>query len=69
MHEKPLQKCLKNNDFEMARFLLNSGADPRCISFVEGDTPLHAAVSICFDKNGKHVSWVAFLVWTFGGQT
>lgn len=51
MHEKPLQKCLKNNDFEMARFLLNSGADPRCISFVEGDTPLHAAVSICFDKN------------------
>ncbi|XP_066484289.1 TPR and ankyrin repeat-containing protein 1 isoform X2 [Tiliqua scincoides] len=51
MHENPLQKCLKNHDFELAHLLLSSGADPHCISFVEGDTPLHAALSICFDKN------------------
>ncbi|XP_061443726.1 TPR and ankyrin repeat-containing protein 1 isoform X2 [Rhineura floridana] len=50
IHEKPLQKCLKNNDFELAYLLLSSGADPCHISIVEGDTPLHAALSICFDK-------------------
>ncbi|KAJ7322629.1 hypothetical protein JRQ81_018916 [Phrynocephalus forsythii] len=49
--EKPLQKCLKKNDFELAYLLLTSGADPRSISIVEGDTPLHAALSIFFDKN------------------
>ncbi|XP_030407141.1 TPR and ankyrin repeat-containing protein 1 isoform X4 [Gopherus evgoodei] len=48
--EKPLQMCLKNNDFELAYLLLNSGADPQSVSLVEGDTPLHAAVSICLDK-------------------
>ncbi|XP_044860938.1 LOW QUALITY PROTEIN: TPR and ankyrin repeat-containing protein 1 [Mauremys mutica] len=48
--EKPLQMCLKNNDFELAYLLLSSGADPRSVSLVEGDTPLHAAVSICLDK-------------------
>ncbi|XP_042328665.1 TPR and ankyrin repeat-containing protein 1 isoform X2 [Sceloporus undulatus] len=50
VHEKPLEKCLKNNEFELAYLLLSSGADPRCMSIVEGDTPLHAALSICFDK-------------------
>ncbi|XP_074844286.1 TPR and ankyrin repeat-containing protein 1 isoform X2 [Carettochelys insculpta] len=48
--EKPLQICLKNDDFDLAYLLLSNGADPRSISFVEGDTPLHAAVSICLDK-------------------
>uniref|UniRef100_A0A6J0UIH0 TPR and ankyrin repeat-containing protein 1 isoform X1 n=1 Tax=Pogona vitticeps TaxID=103695 RepID=A0A6J0UIH0_9SAUR len=51
VHEKPLQKCLKNNDFELAYLLLTSGADPRSVSIVEGDTPLHAALSIYFDRN------------------
>ncbi|XP_062986061.1 TPR and ankyrin repeat-containing protein 1 isoform X2 [Elgaria multicarinata webbii] len=56
--ENPLQKCLKNNDFELAYLLLKSGADPRRLSIVEGDTPLHAALSICSDKkddNGFHI--------------
>ncbi|XP_077667201.1 TPR and ankyrin repeat-containing protein 1 isoform X3 [Eretmochelys imbricata] len=49
--EKPLQICLKNNDFELAYLLLSHGADTRSVSIVEGDTPLHAAVSICLDKS------------------
>ncbi|XP_067417029.1 TPR and ankyrin repeat-containing protein 1 isoform X2 [Emydura macquarii macquarii] len=48
--EKPLQICLKNNDFELAYLLLTSGADPQSVSIVEGDTPLHAAISICLNK-------------------
>ncbi|XP_063160160.1 TPR and ankyrin repeat-containing protein 1 [Candoia aspera] len=48
--EKPLLKCLKNNDFELAFLFLRSGADPTCISIWEGDTPLHAALSIYLDK-------------------
>ncbi|XP_053119813.1 TPR and ankyrin repeat-containing protein 1 isoform X2 [Hemicordylus capensis] len=48
--EKPLKQCLKNDDFELAYLLLSNGADPCCLSIVEGDTPLHAALSICFDK-------------------
>ncbi|XP_053215483.1 TPR and ankyrin repeat-containing protein 1 [Podarcis raffonei] len=57
-HEKPLQKCLKSNDFELACVLLSSGANPHHISMAEGDTPLHAALSIYFDKkdeNGLHL--------------
>ncbi|KAH0627207.1 hypothetical protein JD844_002684 [Phrynosoma platyrhinos] len=50
VHGKPLENCLKNNEFELAYLLLSSGADPQCLSIVEGDTPLHAALSICFDK-------------------
>ncbi|XP_071592123.1 TPR and ankyrin repeat-containing protein 1 isoform X1 [Heliangelus exortis] len=49
--EMPLQICLKKNYFELVYFLLTKGADPRNLSTAQGDTPLHAAVSICL-KNG-----------------
>nr|XP_056713031.1 TPR and ankyrin repeat-containing protein 1 [Euleptes europaea] len=49
LHEKPLQKCLQNHDFELAYLLLSSRTNPRGLSLTEGDTPLHAALSICFE--------------------
>nr|XP_060637656.1 TPR and ankyrin repeat-containing protein 1 [Anolis sagrei ordinatus] len=48
--EKPIEQCLKNDEFELAYLLLSAGADPRCLSFVEGDTPLHVALSVVLDK-------------------
>ncbi|XP_025957142.2 TPR and ankyrin repeat-containing protein 1 isoform X1 [Dromaius novaehollandiae] len=48
--EIPLQICLKKNYFELVHLLLSKGADPRNVSVAQGDTPLHAAVSICLDK-------------------
>ncbi|XP_029445566.1 TPR and ankyrin repeat-containing protein 1 [Rhinatrema bivittatum] len=56
--EKPLCICLKKEDFELAYLLLSQGADPQSLSFVEGDTPLHAAVSISLNKKddiGLHI--------------
>ncbi|XP_069469300.1 TPR and ankyrin repeat-containing protein 1 isoform X2 [Ambystoma mexicanum] len=44
--EKPIRTCLKRNDFESSYFLLSRGANPQSVSFQEGDTPLHASVSI-----------------------
>ncbi|XP_074431507.1 TPR and ankyrin repeat-containing protein 1 isoform X2 [Larus michahellis] len=44
--ETPLQMCLKKNYFELVYLLLTKGADPRNVSVAQGDTPLHAAVSI-----------------------
>nr|XP_016849904.1 PREDICTED: TPR and ankyrin repeat-containing protein 1 [Anolis carolinensis] len=49
-NEKPIEQCLKNNEFELAYLLLSAGADPQCVSLVEGDTPLHAALSVVLDK-------------------
>ncbi|XP_023410615.2 TPR and ankyrin repeat-containing protein 1 isoform X1 [Loxodonta africana] len=49
--ESPLALCLKHEDFELAFLLLTKGADPRDISFMEGDTPLHAALRIFLDIN------------------
>ncbi|NXA49639.1 TRNK1 protein, partial [Nothocercus julius] len=48
--EIPLQICLKKKYFELVHLLLSRGADPRNVSMAQGDTPLHAAVSICLDK-------------------
>ncbi|NWJ01579.1 TRNK1 protein, partial [Crypturellus undulatus] len=48
--EIPLQICLKKKYFELVHLLLSKGADPRNVSMAQGDTPLHAAVSICLDK-------------------
>lgn len=45
--------CLRQEDFELAFLLLTKGADPRGISLTEGDTPLHAALHIFLDINGK----------------
>ncbi|XP_010627979.1 TPR and ankyrin repeat-containing protein 1 isoform X4 [Fukomys damarensis] len=49
--EKPILMCLKNEEFELAFLLLTKGADPRDISLMEGDTPLHAALHIFLDIN------------------
>lgn len=51
--EIPLQICLEKNYFELVYLLLIKGADPKNISIAQGDTPLHAAVYIYFDKKGK----------------
>ncbi|XP_030061358.1 TPR and ankyrin repeat-containing protein 1 [Microcaecilia unicolor] len=48
--EKPLCTCLKKEDFELAYLLLTRGADPQSLSLLEGDTPLHVAVSIILNK-------------------
>lgn len=45
--------CLKHEDFELAFLLLTKGADPHGISLMEGDTPLHAALHIFLDINGR----------------
>nr|XP_044992872.1 TPR and ankyrin repeat-containing protein 1 isoform X1 [Jaculus jaculus] len=49
--DRPLLMCLRHEDFELAFLLLTKGADPRGISFMEGDTPLHAALHIFLDIN------------------
>lgn len=51
--ERPLVMCLKHEDFELAFLLLTKGADPHGISLMEGDTPLHAALHIFLDINGR----------------
>nr|XP_006124073.1 TPR and ankyrin repeat-containing protein 1 isoform X2 [Pelodiscus sinensis] len=67
--ENPLQICFKNNDFELAYLLLSSGADPRSVSIVEGDTPLHAAVSICLDKrNDIGLNFLNYLLDLYGSN-
>ncbi|KFP88590.1 TPR and ankyrin repeat-containing protein 1, partial [Apaloderma vittatum] len=48
--ETPLQTCLRKNYFDLAYLLLTKGADPRNVSLAQGDTPLHAAVSICLNN-------------------
>ncbi|NXK91621.1 TRNK1 protein, partial [Formicarius rufipectus] len=48
--EIPLRICLKKNYFELVYLLLTKGADPRNLSVAQGDTPLHAAVSICLNN-------------------
>ncbi|XP_019393683.1 PREDICTED: TPR and ankyrin repeat-containing protein 1 isoform X1 [Crocodylus porosus] len=53
IQEKPLTMCLKNADFELAYLVLSSGADSQSVSIAEGDTPLHAAISICLDKKDE----------------
>ncbi|XP_009953660.1 PREDICTED: TPR and ankyrin repeat-containing protein 1, partial [Leptosomus discolor] len=50
--EIPLQICLKKNYFELVYLLLTKGADPQNFSIAPGDTPLHAAVSICLNNRG-----------------
>ncbi|XP_071417547.1 TPR and ankyrin repeat-containing protein 1 isoform X2 [Pithys albifrons albifrons] len=48
--EIPLRICLKKNYFELVYLLLTKGADPQNLSVTPGDTPLHAAVSICLNN-------------------
>ncbi|XP_005348261.1 TPR and ankyrin repeat-containing protein 1 [Microtus ochrogaster] len=49
--DRPLLMCLRHEDFDLAFLLLTKGADPRSVSLMEGDTPLHAALHIFLDIN------------------
>ncbi|XP_054847017.1 TPR and ankyrin repeat-containing protein 1 isoform X2 [Eublepharis macularius] len=69
VHEKPLQKCLHSHDFELAYLLLSCRADPQFLSLVEGDTPLHAALSICFEhKDDIGLQFLSYLLDLYGSN-
>ncbi|XP_077160160.1 TPR and ankyrin repeat-containing protein 1 isoform X2 [Paroedura picta] len=69
LREKPLQKCLQNHDFELAYLLLSSHADPCFLSIVEGDTPLHAALFICFEhKDDIGLKFLSYLLDLYGSN-
>ncbi|NXJ66937.1 TRNK1 protein, partial [Rostratula benghalensis] len=67
--EIPLQICLKKNYFELVYLLLTKGADPRNISLAPGDTPLHAAVSICLNnRDGTGLNILNYLLDLFASR-
>ncbi|XP_053914940.1 TPR and ankyrin repeat-containing protein 1 isoform X2 [Cuculus canorus] len=67
--EIPLQICLKKNYFELVYLLLTKGADPRKVSIAQGDTPLHAAVSICLNnKDGTGLNILNYLLDLFASR-
>ncbi|NWR55162.1 TRNK1 protein, partial [Bucorvus abyssinicus] len=67
--EVPLQICLKKNYFELVYLLLTKGADPRNVSTAQGDTPLHAAVSIClYRRDGTSLNILNYLLDLFASR-
>ncbi|XP_027584944.2 TPR and ankyrin repeat-containing protein 1 [Pipra filicauda] len=67
--EIPLQICLKKNYFELVYLLLTKGADPQNLSVTQGDTPLHAAVSICFNnRDGTGLNILNYLLDLFASR-
>ncbi|KAM6282974.1 TPR and ankyrin repeat-containing protein 1 [Porphyrio hochstetteri] len=67
--EIPLQICLKKKYFELVYLLLTKGADPQNISIAPGDTPLHAAVSICLsNKDGTGLNILNCLLDLFASR-
>ncbi|NWW88824.1 TRNK1 protein, partial [Rhynochetos jubatus] len=67
--ETPLQICLKNNYFELVYLLLTKGADPQNISIAQGDTPLHAAVSIYLNnRDGTGLNILNYLLDLFSSR-
>ncbi|XP_033917853.1 TPR and ankyrin repeat-containing protein 1 [Melopsittacus undulatus] len=67
--EIPLQICLKKNYFDLVHLLLTKGADPQNVSIARGDTPLHAAVSICLDnKDGTGLNILNYLLDLFASR-
>ncbi|NXI49840.1 TRNK1 protein, partial [Chloroceryle aenea] len=67
--EPPLQICLRKNYFELAYFLLTKGADPQNVSIAQGDTPLHAAVSICLNRrDGTGLNILNYLLDLFASR-
>ncbi|NXS59394.1 TRNK1 protein, partial [Brachypteracias leptosomus] len=67
--ETPLQICLRKNYFELVYLLLTKGADPRNVSIAPGDTPLHAAVSICLNKrDGTGLNILNYLLDLFASR-
>ncbi|MBN3300841.1 TRNK1 protein, partial [Amia calva] len=49
----PIRLCLRNEDYELACLLLKKGGNPKCVSVIPGDTPLHAALHIVSDKKDE----------------
>ncbi|KFV47944.1 TPR and ankyrin repeat-containing protein 1, partial [Gavia stellata] len=67
--ETPLQICLKKNYFELVYLLLTKGADPQNVSIARGDTPLHAAVSICLNnRDGTGLNILNYLLDLFASR-
>ncbi|NXU52297.1 TRNK1 protein, partial [Turnix velox] len=67
--EIPLQICLKKNYLELAYLLLTKGADPQNVSVAPGDTPLHAAVSICLNnRDGTGLNILNYLLDLFASR-
>ncbi|XP_040446265.1 TPR and ankyrin repeat-containing protein 1 isoform X1 [Falco naumanni] len=67
--EIPLQICLKKSYFELVYLLLSKGADPRNVSIAQGDTPLHAAVSICLNnRDGTGLDILNYLLDLFASR-
>ncbi|NXP07602.1 TRNK1 protein, partial [Thinocorus orbignyianus] len=67
--EIPLQICLKKNYFELVYLLLTKGADPQNVSVAPGDTPLHAAVSICLNnRDGTGLNILNYLLDLFASR-
>ncbi|NXF80610.1 TRNK1 protein, partial [Sclerurus mexicanus] len=67
--EIPLRICLKKSYFELVYLLLTKGADPRNLSITQGDTPLHAAVSICLNnRDGTGLNILNYLLDLFASR-
>ncbi|XP_051878840.1 TPR and ankyrin repeat-containing protein 1-like isoform X2 [Pristis pectinata] len=68
--ESPMQLSLKKDDFKLVHFLLKNGANPRDLTIMPGDTPLHAAVYIVLDKRdefGLHI--LKYLLEKYSSET
>ncbi|NWR89803.1 TRNK1 protein, partial [Furnarius figulus] len=67
--EIPLRICLKKSYFDLVYLLLTKGADPRNLSITQGDTPLHAAVSICLNnRDGTGLNILNYLLDLFASR-
>ncbi|NXY13840.1 TRNK1 protein, partial [Atrichornis clamosus] len=67
--EVPLKICLRKSYFELVYLLLSKGADPRNLSVTQGDTPLHAAVSICLNnRDGTGLNILNYLLDLFSSR-
>ncbi|NXU87811.1 TRNK1 protein, partial [Xiphorhynchus elegans] len=67
--EIPLRICLKKSYFELVYLLLTKGADPQNLSLTQGDTPLHAAVSICLNnRDGTGLNILNYLLDLFASR-
>ncbi|NXG77304.1 TRNK1 protein, partial [Baryphthengus martii] len=67
--ETLLQTCVKKNCFELAYLLLTKGVDPRNVSLAQGDTPLHAAVSIYLNRrDGTGLNMLNYLLDLFASR-
>uniref|UniRef100_A0A8C5PKW3 Tetratricopeptide repeat and ankyrin repeat containing 1 n=1 Tax=Leptobrachium leishanense TaxID=445787 RepID=A0A8C5PKW3_9ANUR len=68
LSEAPIQSCLKKSDFALAYTLLSRGADPRTLSIVGGDTPLHAAMSIALNNEEDGILMLKYLLALYSSE-